>query len=320
MIDPASLQNWIDNPPSPPPLPFGPTASETEEIDKALDTLAAAIRRAEGGERKSMANYLMRLPTVSRTAKILAQLPSSQLMAFLERHRADNGVADALMPSISASRTADRMAQANLFRRVMMAPRMYALKRACDAAAQIRWSLSHEHRPNPPRRRRAGVCLAGHRPDDRQRSVHDDHPERSQRRHIARQRRRHRHPKAAERQELHLPRQFLQRRGFERRRQSPQPDDPLELHREPDLQQADPGLEPDDRQGSMRHHLTGFQMGFLGGSSLGGGLSCPKISFGGGGPTIMSIGVGPTNSGKLTVTGNAVAPTGYTITSLLGLF
>ena len=86
MIDPASLQNWIDNPPSPPPLPFGPTAIETEEIDKALDTLAAAIRRAEGGERKSMANYLMRLPTVSRTAKILAQLPSSQLMAFLERH------------------------------------------------------------------------------------------------------------------------------------------------------------------------------------------------------------------------------------------
>jgi hypothetical protein len=60
--------------------------------------------------------------------------------------------------------------------------------------------------------------------------------------------------------------------------------------------------------------------GFLGGSTLGGGLSCPKISIGGGGPSIMSIGVGPTNSGKLTVTGNAVAPTGYSITSLLGLF
>ena len=66
--------------------------------------------------------------------------------------------------------------------------------------------------------------------------------------------------------------------------------------------------------------LTGFQMGFLGGSTLGGGLSCPKISIGGGGPTLMSIGVGPTNSGKLTVTGNAVAPTGYSITSLLGLY
>ena len=50
-------------------------------------------------------------------------------------------------------------------------------------------------------------------------------------------------------------------------------------------------------------------MGFLGGSTLGGG-----------GPTLMSIGVGPTNSGKLTVTRNAVDPTGYSITSLLGLY
>jgi hypothetical protein len=66
--------------------------------------------------------------------------------------------------------------------------------------------------------------------------------------------------------------------------------------------------------------LTGFKMGFLGGSTLGGGLSCPKISFGGGGPTLMSIGVGGANSGKLTITGNAIAPTGYAITSLLGLF
>ncbi len=89
MIDPASLQNWMDTSASPPPLPFGPTQSETNEVDKALDTLAATIRRAEGGERKSMASYLMRLPTASRTAKILAQLPSSQLMAFLERHRGE---------------------------------------------------------------------------------------------------------------------------------------------------------------------------------------------------------------------------------------
>ena len=82
-----------------------------------------------------MASYLMRLPAVSRTAKILAQLPSSQLMAFLERHKAENDVADALMPSIAASGADDRMARANLSRRVTMAPRMYALKRACDAAA-----------------------------------------------------------------------------------------------------------------------------------------------------------------------------------------
>jgi len=134
MIDPASLQNWIDPPDSVPPLPFA-SNDPRDEIDKALDTLAEAIRRAEHGERKSMASYLMRLPAVSRTAKILAQLPSSQLMAFLERHRAENDVADALMPSIAASGADDRIARANLFRRVTMASRMYALKRACDAAA-----------------------------------------------------------------------------------------------------------------------------------------------------------------------------------------
>jgi hypothetical protein len=133
MIDPASLQNWMDTSTSPPPLPFGPAQGETDEIDKALDTLAAAIRRAEGGERKNMASYLMRLPTVSRTAKIMAQLPSSQLMAFLERHRGETDVADALMPTLAASGVDDRVARTNLFRRVMMAPRMYALKRVCDA-------------------------------------------------------------------------------------------------------------------------------------------------------------------------------------------
>src|SRR6202034_2231445 len=55
--------------------------------------------------------------------------------------------------------------------------------------------------------------------------------------------------------------------------------------------------------------LTSFNMGFLGGSTLGGGLSCPKISIGGGGPTIMSIGAGSTHSGKISTTGNAAAPT-----------
>jgi hypothetical protein len=134
MIDPASLQNWIDPPDSIPPLPFAAN-DPPNDIDKALDTLAEAIRRSEHGERKSMASYLMRLPAVSRTTKILAQLPSSQLMAFLERHRADNDVAKALMPSIAASGADDRIARANLFRRVTMASRMYALKRACDAAA-----------------------------------------------------------------------------------------------------------------------------------------------------------------------------------------
>ena len=70
MIDPASLQNWMDTSASPPPLPFGPTQTDPpNEIDKALDTLAEAIRQAEDGERKSMASYLMRLPTASGRRK-----------------------------------------------------------------------------------------------------------------------------------------------------------------------------------------------------------------------------------------------------------
>ena len=134
MIDPVALQNWIDPPDPVPPLPFA-SKHPPNAIDKALDTLAEAIRQAEDGERKNMASYLTRLPAVSRAAKILAQLPSSQLMAFLERHRAENDVVDALMPSIAASGADDRMARANLFRRVTMASRLDALKRACDAAA-----------------------------------------------------------------------------------------------------------------------------------------------------------------------------------------
>ena len=58
---------------------------------------------------------------------------------------------------------------------------------------------------------------------------------------------------------------------------------------------------------------------YLGGGTLGGGISCPKLSFGGG-PPIASIGIGATNSGGLYFSGKAVAPTGYPITSLLGLY
>ena len=132
MFDPASLQDWIDAPDAG-PLPF---ASPPNDIDKALDALAEAIRQAENGERKSLAEYLMGQPERSRVARILAQLPSSQLMAFLERHKAEPAVADALAPGVVASGAADRVARANLFRRVMMAPRQYALKRACAAAAR----------------------------------------------------------------------------------------------------------------------------------------------------------------------------------------
>ena len=56
--------------------------------------------------------------------------------------------------------------------------------------------------------------------------------------------------------------------------------------------------------------ISGFNLGFGG---LGGGLMCPRLSFGGGGPPIASFGTGATlNGGGLTVNGQATPPTGYT--------
>ena len=66
--------------------------------------------------------------------------------------------------------------------------------------------------------------------------------------------------------------------------------------------------------------LTGFNIGFMGGKTLGGGLSCPKLTFGGGGPPIGYIGVGANNSGKFTVTGTGMPPTGYTLPATGGLW
>jgi len=65
--------------------------------------------------------------------------------------------------------------------------------------------------------------------------------------------------------------------------------------------------------------LTGFNFGFGG---LGGGLSCPKLSFGGGGPPIGSIGLGVGSGSGLYIRGQGMAPSGYTSpTNLhLGLF
>ncbi len=131
MTDPLLDENWIDA-----PYPFPPSTSPPDDIDKALDALADAIGRANGGERRSMASHLARTPAVSKTAKVLSQLTASRLIAFLERYSGRNcGVPAALMPGIAASGAADRMAQAQLFRRVTMPPRLYALKRACNAAA-----------------------------------------------------------------------------------------------------------------------------------------------------------------------------------------
>ena len=57
--------------------------------------------------------------------------------------------------------------------------------------------------------------------------------------------------------------------------------------------------------------ITGFNFGFGG---LGGGLSCPKLSFGGGGPPIATIGLGVGTSGSgsgLYINGNGLSPNGY---------
>jgi len=131
MTDPVPQENWIDA-----PYTFPPPTDPPDDVDKALDALADAIGRANGGEWRSVASHLARTPAVSKTAKVLSQLTASRLIAFLERHGGRNSaVPAALMPGIVASGAADRMAQAQLFRRVTMPPRVYALKRACDAVA-----------------------------------------------------------------------------------------------------------------------------------------------------------------------------------------
>lgn len=68
--------------------------------------------------------------------------------------------------------------------------------------------------------------------------------------------------------------------------------------------------------------LTGFNTGFFGGSgkALGGGFSCPKLTFGGGGPPIGYIGVGANNSGKFTINGKGLPPTGYQLPTNGGLW
>jgi hypothetical protein len=67
--------------------------------------------------------------------------------------------------------------------------------------------------------------------------------------------------------------------------------------------------------------ITGFNLGFGG---LGGGLSCPKLTFGGGGPpiTTLGLGVGSAGSGSgLYINGNGMYPTGYTaLQNLNGTF
>lgn len=57
--------------------------------------------------------------------------------------------------------------------------------------------------------------------------------------------------------------------------------------------------------------LTGFNLGFGG---LGGGVMCPKLSFGGGGGAIGSIGSGlSAGTSGLYLKGGGMAPTGYAL-------
>ena len=61
--------------------------------------------------------------------------------------------------------------------------------------------------------------------------------------------------------------------------------------------------------------ITGFNLGF--GSGFGGGSFCPRLSFGGGGPTWGTLGVGSSlnGGGGFTVNGAALTPTGYPVLS-----
>ena len=58
--------------------------------------------------------------------------------------------------------------------------------------------------------------------------------------------------------------------------------------------------------------VSGFNLGFGG---FGGGVMCPRLSFGGGGPPIGSVGTGANTTGSLYVNGSPLGPTGYTLPS-----
>jgi hypothetical protein len=133
LIDPASRENWIDAPLATAPYLFAPPADPPDELDLALDALAKAIGEADGGERTSIASCLARPSIFSRAANVLSQLPSSRLMAFLDRLSRHGPTVAALMPCVAASGAADRMGRAQLFRRLTAAARLYALQRACNA-------------------------------------------------------------------------------------------------------------------------------------------------------------------------------------------
>ena len=75
-------------------------------------------------------------------------------------------------------------------------------------------------------------------------------------------------------------------------------------------------VEQPARRRAGRQTLTGFNLGFFGG--LGGGSICPRLSFGGGGPKIGTIGISGNGSGGMCVNGSGLGPTGYKLPSTGG--
>jgi hypothetical protein len=135
MIDPAKQESWIDA-----PYPSSHSNDSFDEIDKALDALVDALNRADSGEGHGIVSGLPLNPMASKIAGVFASLPASRLIALLERTSEglipiDRG---ALLPAIAASGAADRVARALAFRRITMASRIEALKRACDSVARQR--------------------------------------------------------------------------------------------------------------------------------------------------------------------------------------
>jgi hypothetical protein len=111
-----------------------------DEIDKALDALVDALKRADSGGGRGIVSGLPLNPMTSKIADVFASLPSSRLIALLERNSEGSIPSDkgALLRAIAASGAADRVARAVAFRRITMASRINALKRACDSVARQR--------------------------------------------------------------------------------------------------------------------------------------------------------------------------------------
>jgi hypothetical protein len=134
MIEPAEREYRIDA-----PYPSSHPNDPLDEFDKALDALVGALKRADSGEGRSMADGLPLNPAMLKIADVFASLPSSRLIALLERN-SDGSTPSmgAVLPAVVASGAADRAARALLFRRITMPSRINALKRACDSVARQR--------------------------------------------------------------------------------------------------------------------------------------------------------------------------------------